>query len=170
MININQANIKDIPIIQEIARKTWPETFSAILSPEQISYMLKMMYSTESLIEQINLSGHKFLLAGYAGDLEEEMHAGYASYEPNFHCKRATKIHKIYILPEFQGEGIGSALMTSIEQLAKKSGDIYLTLNVNKNNPAISFYSNLGFEIIHEEKIPIGHNFFMDDFVMRKEI
>ena len=170
MIHIRNASEADFPVIQEIAQKTWPNTFSAILSPGQISYMLDIMYSTESLKNQTNRNGHKFLLAYLQESSGSDVCIGYASYELNYSGEKRTKIHKIYILPKHQGEGAGVSLINKIEEIAISMGDNQLFLNVNKSNPAIKFYEKLGFGIIEEEMIPIGNGFFMDDYVMQKSI
>jgi hypothetical protein len=79
MLHIYNATSSDFPIIQEIAYVTWPHTFRAILSREQISYMIEMMYSTPSLTHQTSKKGHQLLLLK-----DETKHLGYASYELNY--------------------------------------------------------------------------------------
>lgn len=54
MMEIKQiTNSADLRIIREIADRVWPETFAAILSPEQIVYMMKMMYAPEVLAAEL---------------------------------------------------------------------------------------------------------------------
>ncbi len=43
-------------------------------------------------------------------------------------------------------------------------------LNVNRQNKAVDFYKNIGFKIIKEVDIPIGEGYFMNDYVMQKEL
>jgi ribosomal protein S18 acetylase RimI-like enzyme len=176
MIHIRNAFTDDIPIIRDIAYKTWPIAFRDILKPQQIDYMLDMMYSATSLAEQIDIKGHRFLLAFFY-DLEntnnesgqrECRYIGYSSYELNFDKTGKTKIHKIYILPKFQGSGCGKAMIKEIEKIARFNNSGILSLNVNRSNRAITFYKNFGFKIINEENIDIGNGFFMEDYVMEK--
>lgn len=162
MIELVKACDNDIPNIRSVAYKTWPQAFGEILTPEQISYMLDMMYSEHSLREQMN-SGHQFIMA-----FRDEMCCGYASYEQ--YESIATKVHKIYILPECQGMGIGSLLINHIGNIARDSGNVVLTLNVNRYNPAVKFYQKIGFSITKEEDIDIGKGFLMEDFVMEKPL
>ncbi len=60
------------------------------------------------------------------------------------------KVNQIYILPEYQGRGIGSAVMTRIiddASLEQKS----VTLQVLKvNTLGVAFYDRLGFIIVGE--------------------
>ena len=165
MIRIEEAPEKDLSTIQDIAHKTWPHTFSNILSPAQIAYMLEWMYSLPSLQEQVNERGHTFLIAR-----EEGTALGFASYELNYKGQAVTKIHKIYVLPNTQGKGIGKALIGRIAEISKQHEDNALSLNVNRQNAAVQFYQHLGFEIIGQENIDIGQGFLMEDYIMQKEL
>jgi diamine N-acetyltransferase len=162
MIEIIQASPEQLSIVQKIAHQTWPVTFSNILTPEQIQFMLNWMYDLKALEQQVNEKGHVFLLAK-----EQDEFFGFASYET--HCKdqAKTKIHKIYILPGTQGKGIGKKLISHIKDIAFLTGDKFLYLNVNRfNENAISFYKHIGFYEAFREVIDIGNGFIMDDIVM----
>lgn len=166
MINIFKASTDLLPEIQNIALKTWPKTFSGILSPEQIEYMLQWMYDLKSLETQVLDKGHVFLLAK-----ENGKYLGFASYETNYEGSHKTKIHKIYILPEAQGKGIGKKLIQYMEKAAIENGNKILFLNVNKfNQAAIDFYGRIGFYEAFREVIDIGNDFVMDDVVMELKL
>ncbi len=149
----------DFPTIREIALKTWPETYGNILSNEQLDYMLSLFYSEENLRQQSEKQ--QFILLK-----ENNLPLGFAAYEifPN---DASAKIHKLYVLPGNQGKGIGKNLVEYILRQAKKENLSHLSLNVNRNNPAIQFYQRLGFEIVKEEDISIGNGYLMEDFVMQ---
>lgn len=164
MITVNEALPNEYNIIQDIARKTWPVAYSAILSNLQMEYMLEMFYSIEALNKNAD-KGDRFLLAK-----ENGIPLGFASYEHNYRSKPVTRIHKIYILPEAQGKGIGKRLMDEIEFLAKKNHSQFLSLNVNRYNKAQLFYQKLGFEITAEEDVEIGNGFLMEDYIMEKKL
>lgn len=150
--------------IQDIAGKTWPETYGAILSSEQIQYMFSMMYDLEALKNQSS-AHHHFIIAAENGNF-----LGFASYELNYPSQGSTKVHKIYILPETQGNGIGKKMIFYILDKAKTNNQKYLSLNVNRFNEAIHFYTKIGFEKVGEENIDIGNGFLMEDFIMQKNI
>ena len=62
-------------------------------------------------------------------------------------------IHKLYVLPEHQGKGLGKALIQYITQLALDTGHDRIGLKVfYRNHMGIAFYKRLGFEIFGEEK------------------
>lgn len=151
--------------IQNIAGKTWPIVYGPILSSEQIQYMFSMMYDLDALKNQAEAKNHHFIIAEEDGNF-----LGFASYEFDCIHKFKTKIHKIYILPETQGKGIGKKLIYYISELAKKQNQNLLSLNVNRFNEAIHFYTKIGFEKVGEEDINIGNGYLMEDYIMEKKI
>ncbi len=60
---------------------------------------------------------------------------------------RYTHIFLLYVKPAYRRQGIGSALMVSVQDWAKRRGDYKIGLQVFcENQPAINLYSRLGFQ------------------------
>lgn len=166
MIEIRQANANDISDIQAVANEAWPQAFAQILVPQQIVYMMEMMYSRDALWEQMVVNGHMFYIA-----YEDETPIGFISIEHNCNNTGKTKIHKAYIIPQCQRIGIGKVMFDKAIEQAKGANSSDLFLNVNKyNEKAIAFYNKNGFEIVKEEVIDIGNGFVMDDYVFEKKL
>lgn len=165
MIEIIEASVEQLDTVQEIAQKTWPIAYKDVISSEQIEYMLKMMYSKSALVEQMNVKKHHFILAKKQNEV-----LGFASYEFDCNSIGKTKLHKLYVLTETQGSGIGVKLVDFLSEKAKKNHQSTIFLNVNKYNSAQKFYKKIGFSVAYEEVIDIGNGFIMDDFVMEKSL
>lgn len=165
MITISAAGLNDIKIIKEITNVTWPITYGEILSQEQLDYMLGLFYSDEALTKQIQNKEQLFYLI-----LDSESTIGFIGIEHNYKNEAATKIHKIYLLPETQGKGIGKKVFDLIEKLAVTNNSKHLLLNVNRFNTALNFYKKIGFEIKETVDIEIGNGYLMEDYVMGKNI
>lgn len=165
MIEIHKNADSNFTSIRSIAEEVWPIAYGEILSKEQLHYMMEMMYSVTSLQKQADAKGHHFILA-----YSDKTPVGFASYEFNYNGTAGTKIHKIYVLSDQQGKGIGKILIDHIMNVARQNNQEALLLNVNKNNVAIHFYKKLGFIIIAEEVIDIGKGYVMDDYVMQLSI
>lgn len=157
---IRKATPQNIPSIQNIVRMTWPETYGEILSVEQIIYMLDLFYSTEALKRQME-NGHNFAVL-----TENDIALGFIDIEKIADTR--SKLHKIYLLPDAQGKGYGNILIQFAIEKAIENGSSILQLNVNRYNMAINFYKRNGFSIVDEVDIPIGNNYFMNDYVMEK--
>jgi GNAT superfamily N-acetyltransferase len=160
MILLRKAKEEDLPIISDLAEKIWPDTYSAYISPEQLRYMLDMMYNQGELLGQLK-KGHIFLIAE-----EQKKEVGFASFSLIDPDNYGYKLHKIYVLQEMHGKGVGKILMNEVVNLAKRNGGKTLQLNVNRNNKAKDFYEKAGFKIKKTVDLDVGNGFFMNDYVM----
>ena len=157
---------KDFETIRKIAFETWPVAYGEIVTPEQLNYMLEKIYNINSLQEQQENFGHRFILA-----VDENNTAiGFASFSTYGNQHNHHRLHKLYVLPNQQSKGIGKLLLEAIYNEIRKNGAGSIELNVNRYNNALQFYQKLGFEILKEEDIDIGEGFFMNDYVMLKEV
>ena len=160
---IRTATVDDVELIQDIAARVWPQTYSTIISAEQIHYMLDMMYSAASLREQMTAKNCEFIIVS-----STERSFGFASFSPL--NDEIFRLHKLYVDVATQGLGLGKMLLEEVERRCGERGGALLELNVNKYNKAKTFYEKNGFAIFREEVIDIGNGFVMDDFVMRKSL
>ena len=77
--------------------------------------------------------------------------------------KETGRIHWIYILPEHQRRGIGTALVTHLEWKAKEIGLRRLRLlTIEKANYAVNFYKRLGYNMIDRIERPWGFDVIME--------
>ena len=165
MIAVKKVGPESIPLIRELAKMTWAIAYAAIISSEQMKYMLELFYSKDSLLQQMQ-NGHQFIIAS-----EENRALGFASYSPKSAGEWSLyRLHKIYIDPGQQGKGIGKYLLDFITKDIKPLAATGIELNVNRYNKALGFYQKLGFVIIKEEDIDIGNGYFMNDYVLNKII
>lgn len=157
---IRKASTDDIPLIRSMAETVFRKTYHDILSPEQMEYMMEMMYSEKSLKEQMTTGGNTFFV-------EEGM--GYVSYRQDRIESNGTQVfhlEKLYVMPEYQKSGVGKKFFKKIiEQMP--SGKLWrIELNVNRNNNAVSFYQHLGMTVQRSGDFPIGGGFYMNDYIM----
>ena len=161
-IVIRPASFTDISFIREIAFKTWPPAYEALLGREQVEYMLDLLYSVKALEDQMK-NQHYFFLA-----LKNYQPVGFTSFsniDQGFF-----KLQKLYVLTSEQKTGLGLMLLETVETVSKSMGAIQLQLNVNRKNPAKGFYERNGFVVLREDDIDIGSGYFMNDYIMQTEL
>ncbi|MCI6075671.1 MAG: GNAT family N-acetyltransferase [Bacteroidales bacterium] len=165
MNTIRIATTKDIPLIRQLAEQVFPETYKNIITPEQCRYMMDMMYSEESLRRQMTEEGHVYQLLSVDGEA-----AGYVSVQPIE--SDLYELQKIYMLPRFQGRHLGRTLFDAAVALVKKlhPEPCRIFLHVNRYNKAKTFYEHLGLKVTKQGDYDIGHGYFMNDYIMEKEI
>lgn len=159
-----KANSEHIPVIIDLTKKIWPVAYGEILSKAQLDFMIDKFYNETALYELMQ-KGHIFYLA--QDDMEK--YVVFFSYEINCEPNK-TKIHKIYVLPETQGTGLGRQFFELVKEKAIENNQKVIFLNVNKYNNAIHFYTKLGFRKVKDEVIDIGNGYVMDDYVMEVAI
>lgn len=159
-MNLIKANSEHIPIIIDLTKKIWPVAYGEILSKAQLDYMIDKFYN-ETALRELMQKRHIFYLA----QDDKDNYVGFVSYEINSEHNK-TKIHKIYVLPETQGTGLGRQFFELVKEKAIENNQKAIFLNVNKYNNAIHFYTKLGFTKVKDEVIDIGNGYVMDDYVM----
>jgi diamine N-acetyltransferase len=165
-MEIREAGTEAIPVIRQIAHATWPATYGAILGKQQLDYMLGLIYSEQALHNQLVQLAHTFVIA-----YDEDEPVGFASFSPKVKAMHQTyRLHKLYVLPGRQGKGTGKFLLDHIIPRIKNAGASILELNVNRHNNARDFYKRAGFTVVQEEDIDIGNGYFMNDYIMQKEL
>lgn len=161
MLTIRKATAEDIPAIRTITMQVWPSTYVPIIGEQQVAYMISLFYAPEQLLQQMEEMGHEFIIC-FSDDVPVAF-ASWSEMEPHTY-----KLHKIYILTDRQGTGIGKQMITYIVDEIKQHGATALRLNVNRYNfSAKAFYERMGFRLYKDEDIDIGNGFFMNDHVLQ---
>ena len=160
---IVRASEEHLPAISELAGVIWRACYPGIITNEQIDYMLARMYSLDVLRDEIRSQGIRYDRLLLDGEL-----AGFAAYGPTSE-PGVIKLHKLYLLPELHGRGLGSRLLQHVEREVRTGAARRLILSVNKRNAkAITAYQRNGFVIAESVITDIGGGFVMDDYVMTK--
>ncbi len=165
MFSLKKAKIDDIELIQKLASQIWEPTYGTILSREQLDYMFEMMYSSESILNQMTELHHEYFII--YNNVEP---AGYISIETV--DKDLYEFQKIYSLPQLHGSGIGRYIIEQGISYLKSihPGPFTIELNVNRHNPAVGFYKHMGFYEYATRDFHIGNGYYMNDYIMRMEI
>lgn len=148
-ITIRKMHYEDTKQVQSIAKKTWNATYEGIIPLEVQNNFLKSNYSDESMKQRIERS------IVYVAEVKGKV-VGFANYS-TVRDGGKVELAAIYLYPEFQGKGIGTAL---IQQAVKElKGIKEICLNVEKDNKiGMNFYEAKGFEIVKESDIEFdGH-------------
>ncbi|HET7776704.1 MAG TPA: GNAT family N-acetyltransferase [Azospira sp.] len=163
--NIRPLCREEVGAIAQLARTVWAQAYRDIITPAQIDYMLAQRYCAPRLLEELARPDIWWDQA-FVGPRR----LGFASTQATA-VPGEFKLDKLYVHPEAQRQGVGSALLAHVQQRARARGGKTLILAVNKNNaPAIAAYRKNGFEVRESVCVDIGHGFVMDDFIMAKSL
>ena len=162
---VRPATPLDLPVVQRLAHAIWHLHYPGIISVAQIDFMLARGYSDAALAQFCEDAGAGLALA--ALDAED---VGYAAWRRS-KIAGTTHLDKLYVLPHLHGTGIGRRLIAHVEAAARADGSTSLALNVNRNNAgSIAAYRKWGFRVRETVVADIGGGFFIDDYVMARDI
>ncbi len=162
LIKIEKEKVDDVKMLSMVASEIVKDYYDPIIGSKQNDYMIKKFQSLEGIMEQLE-EGHIYYLAK-----SESEEIGFLSFYPK---ESKLYLNKFYLHKNARGKGCGKELMEFIKNQAKEMGYKAVFLNVNKyNDDSINIYKHFGFQIIREEKNPIGNGFYMDDYVLECEV
>ncbi|MEG0027146.1 MAG: GNAT family N-acetyltransferase [Raoultibacter sp.] len=152
--------------VAAMATSIWHEYWPALLTEEQIDYMVDTMQSFEPIKHAIETEGYRywFILD------EEKKRVGYTAARLDQSTNRLF-ISKIYLYKEDRGKHYATQVLCFYESLCQEEGLSSMYLTVNKHNElGCRAYTGRGFATIDSVQTDIGHGFIMDDFIMEKQI
>jgi len=148
---------EELKVVKALAYDIWPRVYDYMISQEQISYMLSLMYDLDKLKQQW-LEGVKFVLLEVEG-----IPQGFVSFEEK---ENFIFLQKLYLRPEMQGKGYGKKMLQVAIDYAVDSKKPNIELTVNRSNKFLDFYLCNGFQIKEEKDFDVGGGYFMNDYIL----
>ncbi|HEX7846170.1 MAG TPA: GNAT family N-acetyltransferase [Chitinophagaceae bacterium] len=169
-ITIRYAAVADAPLIADMSRQTFYDTFAAQNTKEDMDKFMNEQFTKELLIKEVEASNNTFLLAF---DLDEPV--GYVrirenNIPPASPTKNAIEIARIYAVTSSIGKGVGKSLMQKCIDIAREKKVEAIWLGVwEKNERAIRFYEQWGFEKFSDHRFILGND-VQNDWLMIKYV
>jgi GNAT superfamily N-acetyltransferase len=157
MIDIRPASSSEADLIADLAQEIWSEHYAAIISPEQITYMLRVFQSAEKIRTQM-AEGYEYALA-----LDDGAPVGYCAARLD---ETVLFLSKLYLRRSHRGQNLSRLFLTRLIQTARENRKSTLQLFVHKRNPSLAVYQHIGFVITEPVITDIGGGFVLDDYKM----
>jgi GNAT superfamily N-acetyltransferase len=132
---IRLADGNDLAAVLDVGRRTWPITYEPIAGPDYVAMGLAKWWSDDATIPAIRAG--RVTVAELDGTV-----VGIAVVGPH---EKHLVLWKLYVLPEYQGKAIGSALMESVVTAATGVHAEIRLAYLDGNTSAASFYGSKGF-------------------------
>lgn len=154
MFTIQKANINEVPEIKKLLKSTWIDTYGSYYSPESIEEITSSWHDPKLLAAQIQNPEYYFATA----KSEEGNLVGIITAR-RIENEQTLQLDRLYILPKYQGKGIGKQLLNKALTAFDGITTVFLEVEaMNKN--AIDFYLKQGFEQYDESEETIGNKKF----------
>jgi GNAT superfamily N-acetyltransferase len=160
LLHIRQARLEDAREIAAVRIITWRVTYRNLL-PEDVLANLSYEKSEETWREILS-SNQRQGYAFAAEDLDLGKVVGFAIGGPerNADLIYLGELYAIYILPEYQGKGLGRRLCTVVARRLLKAGMNSMLIWMLNGNPADGFYRAMGGVPRREMNVTIGDGIY----------
>lgn len=162
-IKIIEVLPEEIPALAELAAEIWRQHFPPIIGAEMVEYMLEKFQSEAAIRRQTTEEGVHYYFIKHDGQT-----AGYMAIRPE---PESLFLSKIYLRQAFRGKRLSRAAIDFLVAYCREHrlGKIWLTVNRFNLEP-IAAYEKMGFRKDRTQCVDVGRGFFMDDYVMVKDI
>lgn len=148
VIQFRKASLADLPLVQEIGRATYEPYYQHIWYPGGVEFYLEHCFGTETLGNELqNPHLSYYLPSDSAGNIMALVKVHPHSPVPDGSADNALYLEKIYLMPDFFGQGTGQVLLAQIEQMAIEMGREAIWLQVMHNPGPIGAYAKAGYRI-----------------------
>ena len=158
-IQIVEVALKDLGLLQEIAKRTFYDSFAAMNTAENMQIYTDEYLTDEKLKAEILNPDSRFFFADNGNAPVGYIKINRGSAQTVLPNDEAFEIERIYVDQPFKGGGIGKVLISKAVELATASRATYLWLGVWENNaPAIRFYEKNGFKQFSKHIFKLGND------------
>jgi ribosomal protein S18 acetylase RimI-like enzyme len=159
MLHVEIAKLSDVEELNQIASKTFIETFAHLNSEENMKAYLENNLSVSKLTEELSNPHSIFFLAYIENELAAYLKLNLSGAQTEKDFPDALEIERIYVLNQFKGIGIGKKLIEKAIAIAQQNHLKYIWLGVWENNlPAIDFYRKFGFKYFGNHEFVLGND------------
>ncbi len=143
----------DIPAVRHITWETWVATYAAFVPTGDLRAYFDVHYSPDALGALIADPSNGGFLASVGGVPAGFVRTHWEEKEGRFY------VSSLYVLPQFQGKGIGGSLMAASERKALERGARALWRGVMEQNVrTLEWYRRTGFTFVEQAPFTMGNS------------
>ncbi|SIQ80532.1 Ribosomal protein S18 acetylase RimI [Haladaptatus litoreus] len=142
---VRPAESDDAPAIRRVARESWHAAYDDIIGADTVDETIDQWYDTEHLRESATNPDHEFFVA------EREEIVGIVHAAPSSDENGVFRLLRIYVVSDEWGLGLGSRLLSRVEERLRERDSETLRLTVLADNDVgVGFYESRDFERVEE--------------------
>lgn len=167
MVSIRQATPTDAPTIQDVARESWHAAYDDLLGPATVEETIDEWYERPSLETSIDDARNRADAAFLVAEDATDGIVGFVHVIPSREEPSVGSLLRIYVRPRSWGDGVGTALLESLEAAVGPAFDRLRLLVLAENEVGVSFYESNGFERIEARESEFDD---LEEYVYEKPI
>lgn len=167
---IRKTGPADIDELVNISIITFTQTFAKDNDPLNMEHYISESLTSEKLRSELENPGSEFYFSVIDGKTAGYLKLNFGVAQNELKDAGSMEIERIYILDEFQGQGLGQILLDFSIDIARRRNMKSVWLGVWEYNlKALRFYRKNGFEPFDKHIFKLGDD-LQTDIMMRKTI
>ena len=136
----------DLDQLVQISRTTFRAAFEADNDPEDFKTYIDAAFHRDKLADELNDPNTSFYFVYLKNDLVAYSKLNENESQSDLKGGDSMELERIYVLPDFQGKGLGRCILKQVKRITAKMAKAFLWLGVwEHNTKAIKFYEENGF-------------------------
>lgn len=169
-LKLDSVQMEDLVLLQQISLQTFTDAFFHLNVPESFYGYTKWAFTKEQLKTELENYNSQFQFLRNENCVMGYFKLNYNTAQSDIKDPTSVEIERIYIVSEFQNQGLGKYLLDSIKKIAKSKNLQYIWLGVwEKNVAAIRFYEKNEFRIFSSHEFHMGSE-IQTDLLMKHEV
>ena len=170
MTCIRPVHLDDLPALQQIGRQTFFETFAHSCTEADMQAYLAKSFAEAQLAGELHNPDSAFYFFEAQGQALGYLKLNFAQAQTELQDANTIEIERIYVLHDFQGQGVGQALYQHALHIAHSHHARYIWLGVwEHNHQALRFYEKNGFVPFDKHTFYVGSD-AQTDIMMKLEL
>ena len=170
MTCIRPVHLDDLPALQQIGRQTFFETFAHSCTEADMQAYLAKSFAEAQLAGELHNPDSAFYFFEAQGQALGYLKLNFAQAQTELQDANTIEIERIYVLHDFQGQGVGQALYQHALHIAHNHHARYIWLGVwEYNHQALRFYEKNGFVPFDKHTFHLGSD-AQTDIMMKLEL
>ena len=165
-----KCSVGDLDQLVQISKATFIDAFGADNSADDFKVYIDFAFNKSKLTEELDNPCTSFFFVYADNVLVGYFKLNEKDAQSDLKGEDSLELERIYIIPEFQGKGLGKRMLQQVKKLASQSIKTFLWLGVwEHNKAAIKFYEINGFSKFGMHPYYIGKDKQMD-WLMRFDL
>ena len=169
-LKLRRCNANDLNILQDLAIRTYWETYGAQNTPENMDAYIQTAFHADQLQRELSDPNSEFHFLYADETLAGFMKLNEAPSQTDVNDKESLQLERIYVSGPFQGMGLGQYMIDAAIQTAVRRKKKYIWLCAwEHNHKALQFYEKNGFWKMGAHSIFMGDD-EQTDYLLRKNL
>lgn len=169
-LTFKRCSESDLIALIKISKQTFAEAFEKQNNPEDFKEYTDLAFDKGNLRKELSNKNSDFYFVYSDETLVGYFKLNSMQAQTDLKLAESMELERIYVLQEYQGQGIGKWILGQVKGMAAKSQKEFLWLGVwEMNTKAIAFYGREGFTKFGRHPYYIGNDKQID-WLMRCDL